>query len=118
MSSFRVIRTADIQPDNSLKGIIRHEGAAAERNRSATRSAFDGLISEAIDQKVAFVVIAGNLYDGNWKDFHAGLFFSHHKAATFVREAVGSGERQRPILIALYLWSVHALNRVVCHGDG
>lgn len=77
MSSFRFIHTADIHLDSPLKGLTRHEGTAADRIRSATRIAFDGLISEAIDHQVAFVVIAGDLYDGNWKDFHTGLFFSH-----------------------------------------
>jgi len=77
MSSFRFIHTADIHLDSPLRGLTSHEGVAAERIRSATRAAFDGLVSEAIDQQVAFVVIAGDLYDGNWKDFHTGLFFSH-----------------------------------------
>ncbi|MGH9303828.1 MAG: metallophosphoesterase family protein [Acidimicrobiales bacterium] len=77
MSSFRFIHAADIHLDSPLKGLTRHEGAAAERIRSATRAAFDGLISEAIEQQVAFVVIAGDLYDGSWKDVHTGLFFSH-----------------------------------------
>ena len=77
MRSFRFIHTADIHLDSPLRGLTRHEGAAAERIRGATRTAFDGLISQAIDEQVAFVVIAGDLYDGNWKDFHTGLFFSH-----------------------------------------
>ena len=77
MSSFRFIHTADIHLDSPLKGLTRHEGSAAEQIRSATRTAFDGLITAAIDQQVAFVVIAGDLYDGNWRDFSAGLFFSH-----------------------------------------
>jgi exonuclease SbcD len=77
MSSFRFIHTADIHLDSPLRGLTRHEGRAAERIRSATRAAFDGLISEAIEQQVAFMVIAGDLYDGSWKDFHTGLFFSH-----------------------------------------
>ena len=65
MTSFRFIHTADIHLDSPLRGLRRHEGGAADRIRSATRIAFDGLISEAIDQQVAFVVIAGDLYDGN-----------------------------------------------------
>jgi len=77
MSSFRFIHTADIHLDSPLKGLTRHEGTAAERIRAATRTAFEGLITEAIDQQVAFVVIAGDLYDGTWKDFHTGLYFSH-----------------------------------------
>lgn len=77
MRSFRFVHAADIHLDSPLRGLTRHEGTATERIRTATRSAFDGLVSEAIDQKVAFMVIAGDLYDGNWKDFHTGLYFSH-----------------------------------------
>ena len=76
MAAFRFIHTADIHLDSPLIGLTRHEGAAAERIRSATREAFDNLIGQAIDEQVAFVVIAGDLYDGDWRDFHTGLFFS------------------------------------------
>ena len=76
MTSFRFIHTADVHIDSPLIGLTRHEGSAAERIRSATREAFDNLIRQAIDEQVAFVVIAGDLYDGDWRDFHTGLFFS------------------------------------------
>ncbi|MFN4281607.1 MAG: exonuclease SbcCD subunit D [Alphaproteobacteria bacterium] len=75
MSSFRFIHTADIHIDSPLVGLARHEGLAVERIRSATREAFDILIGQAIDERVAFIVIAGDLYDGDWRDFHTGLFF-------------------------------------------
>jgi len=76
VTSFRFIHTADVHIDSPLIGLTRHEGAAVERIRSATREAFDNLIGEAITEQVAFVVIAGDLYDGDWRDFHTGLFFS------------------------------------------
>jgi len=76
VTSFRFIHTADIHIDSPLIGLVRHEGSAAERIRSATRGAFDNLIGQAIDEQIAFVVIAGDLYDGDWRDFHTGLFFS------------------------------------------
>lgn len=76
MESFRFIHTADVHIDSPLVGLMRHQGTAAERIRSATREAFDNLIGRAIDEGVAFVVIAGDLYDGDWRDFHTGLFFS------------------------------------------
>jgi DNA repair protein SbcD/Mre11 len=76
VKSFRFIHTADVHIDSPLIGLTRHEGSAAERIRSATREAFDNLIGQAINEQVAFVVIAGDLYDGEWRDFHTGLFFS------------------------------------------
>jgi DNA repair exonuclease SbcCD nuclease subunit len=76
LTSFRFIHTADVHIDSPLIGLTRHEGAAADRIRSATREAFDNLIGQAIEEQVAFVIIAGDLYDGDWRDFHTGLFFS------------------------------------------
>jgi len=43
--------------------------------RSATRRAFDNLIEFAIDEGVEFVLLAGDLYDGDWKDYNTGLYF-------------------------------------------
>ena len=76
MTSFRFIHTADIHLDSPLRGLAGYEGPAVERIRTATRQAFDNLISEAIDQGVGFVVIAGDLYDGDWRDYQTGLFFA------------------------------------------
>jgi DNA repair exonuclease SbcCD nuclease subunit len=41
-----------------------------------TRRAFSAMIDLARAEDVAFVVIAGDLYDGDWKDFSTGLFFA------------------------------------------
>ena len=76
MSSFRFIHTADIHLDSPLKGLAGYDGPAVECIRTATRQAFDNLMTEAIDQKVDFVVIAGDLYDGDWRDYQTGLFFA------------------------------------------
>ena len=76
MTSFRFIHTADIHLDSPLKGLAGYDGPAVECIRTATRQAFDNLIGEAIDQKVDLVVIAGDLYDGDWRDYQTGLFFA------------------------------------------
>jgi hypothetical protein len=75
MSGFRFIHTGDIHLDSPLKGLAGQEGAAAERIRTATRAAFSNLIDAAITEEVAFVIIAGDLYDGDWRDYQTGLFF-------------------------------------------
>jgi DNA repair protein SbcD/Mre11 len=75
LESFRFIHTGDIHLDSPLKGLSGQQGAAAERIRTATRVAFDNLVSQAIEEQVAFVVIAGDLYDGDWRDYQTGLFF-------------------------------------------
>lgn len=70
------LHAADIHLDSPLLGLDRHEGAPAEEIRRATRSAFDRLVQTAIDRRVDFVVIAGDLYDGDWNDCNTGLYFT------------------------------------------
>ena len=72
---FRFIHTADIHLDSPLKGLEVYEDAPAQEIRGATRRAFDKLIELAIAEEVDFILIAGDLYDGNWKDYNTGLFF-------------------------------------------
>lgn len=73
---FRFIHTADIHLDSPLKGLEAHEDAPVEEIRGATRRAFENLIDMSIDEEVDFVLIAGDLYDGDWKDYNTGLFFA------------------------------------------
>ncbi len=75
MATFRFIHAADIHLDSPLRGLERYEDAPAEAVRAAPRVAFENLIQRAIDLEVAFVLLAGDLYDGDWKDYHTGLFF-------------------------------------------
>lgn len=70
----RFIHAADLHIDSPLRGLNRYEGAPVERLRGATRQALARLVDLAIDEQVAFVLIAGDLYDRDWQDFHTGLF--------------------------------------------
>jgi DNA repair exonuclease SbcCD nuclease subunit len=47
----------------------------ADDIRIATRTALNNLIDAAIEERVAFIVIAGDIYDGDWQHFGTGLFF-------------------------------------------
>ena len=71
----KFIHTADLHLDSPLRGLFSYADAPAERLRSATRDAFHNLVTHAIDEQVDFMVIAGDVYDGDWKDFNTGLFF-------------------------------------------
>jgi len=71
----RFIHAADAHIDSPLKGLEAHDGAPVELLRGATRRAFENLIQLAIDENTDFMVIAGDLYDGDWKDYSTGLFF-------------------------------------------
>ncbi len=71
----RFIHAADPHLDSPLQGLELHEGAPVGLLRGATRRAFGNLVDLAIEEAVDFVVIAGDLYDGDWKDYSTGLFF-------------------------------------------
>ena len=71
----RFLHAADLHIDSPLRGLDRYDGAPVERLRSATRRALEGLIDRALSEPVDFVVFAGDIYDGDWQDFHTGLFF-------------------------------------------
>jgi DNA repair exonuclease SbcCD nuclease subunit len=71
----KFIHTADIHLDSPLRGLASYPDAPAERLRTATRDAFRNLVSLAVDEQVDFMVIAGDVYDGDWRDFNTGLFF-------------------------------------------
>jgi exonuclease SbcD len=71
----RFIHAADAHIDSPLKGLEAHDGAPVDVLRGATRRAFENLIQLAIDENIDFLVFAGDLYDGDWKDYSTGLFF-------------------------------------------
>lgn len=71
----RFIHAADIHLDSPLHGLSAYPDAPADMLRNATRDAFTALVTNAIDEKVDFMVIAGDLYDGSWRDHNTGIFF-------------------------------------------
>ena len=75
MKPFKFLHAADIHLDSPLRGLQGYPGADNDFYRTATREAFDRLVDTAIDEMVDFLVIAGDLYDGDWRDFSTGLYF-------------------------------------------
>ncbi len=74
VDELRILHAADLHIDSPLRGLIAYDGAPTETIRNATRTAFLALVSEAINRKVHLVLIAGDLYDGEWRDYNTGLF--------------------------------------------
>ncbi len=73
---FKFIHAADIHLDSPLTGLNKYEGAPADAIRQAARRAFERLVQLAVDERVAFVLLAGDLYDGDWRDYQTGLYFA------------------------------------------
>lgn len=76
MTTFRFLHAADIHLDSPLYGLSRYDGIPVDEVRGATRAAFDNLVQLAIDAAVDFVIIAGDLFDGEWRDMGTGLYFA------------------------------------------
>ena len=72
---FKFIHAADIHLDSPLRGLERYEGAPVQRIRDASRIALENMVALAIGENVSFVLIAGDLYDGDWREFRTGLHF-------------------------------------------
>lgn len=71
----KVIAAADIHLDSPMRGLAKHDGAPVERLRGATRKALANLVDLAIDEQVAAVLLAGDLFDGDWSHYGTGVHF-------------------------------------------
>jgi DNA repair exonuclease SbcCD nuclease subunit len=89
------VHAADIHLDSPLRGLFPYEGApSVEEIRGATRQALDNLVNFIISEQVPLLLIAGDLYDGDWQDFNTGLYFTgqmRRLAEAGVRVAVVRG---------------------------
>lgn len=77
---FKFIHAADVHLDSPLSGLEQYEGAPTDVLRAATRGALENLVTLALDEEVAFVLIVGDLFDGDWKDYNTGLFLASQLA--------------------------------------
>ena len=67
---FTFIHAADIHLDSPLRNLSQYEGVPVDSLRGATRRAMENLVELAVSSKVDFVLISGDLYDGDWKDYN------------------------------------------------
>lgn len=89
MPSF--LHVADLHLDSPRSGLSRDASAPVSEIQQAPRRALERLIDEALRRKVSAVVIAGDLYDGDWKDHQTGLFF--------VRQAQKLADARIPVVM-------------------
>lgn len=71
---FKFLHTSDIHLDSPLKFFLKDRGVSPHFPTNATRQALQNIVNLAISEKVDFMLISGDLYDGDWKDFNTGLF--------------------------------------------
>jgi exonuclease SbcD len=73
--SLRFIHTADLHLDSSFKGLQQLPENIRHRIVQSTLTAFNNMIDGAIDQRVDFVLFAGDIYDRASRSLRAQLQF-------------------------------------------
>jgi DNA repair exonuclease SbcCD nuclease subunit len=72
---FHFIHAADLHIDSPLASLGAKDAAVAAVFAKANRAAVEALIRETVDGGAKFLIIAGDVFDGDWKDVSTGLFF-------------------------------------------
>lgn len=81
----KFVHAADLHLDSPLRGLARYAGAPVDEMRLASRRACENLVGLCIAEQVELLLLAGDLYDGDWRDYSTGLYFSAQMAR--LREA-------------------------------
>ncbi len=76
----KLVHAADLHLDSALTGLSRYESAPADEIRGATRRALVNLVDLCIEERAALLLLAGDLFDGDWRDISTGLFFAAQMA--------------------------------------
>jgi DNA repair exonuclease SbcCD nuclease subunit len=77
---FKFVHAADIHLASPLRRLEHYPGAPVDRVRSATHQALANLIALAVEEKVHFVLIAGDLYDNDLDDYVPLIQFCNQMA--------------------------------------
>jgi exonuclease SbcD len=70
----KFIHAADIHLDSPLQSLVLQDQAQLTRMRRACRDAFERLVDFSIEQQVAFVLLAGDLYDHDAPNMQTAVF--------------------------------------------
>ncbi len=73
---FTFLHAADLHLGSPLQGMSLRDPDLAQKLGAASREAFEALIDRALEEKIAFAVFAGDIFDGDWRDASIALFFN------------------------------------------
>jgi len=113
---FSFIHAADLHIDSPLDSLGAKDPAVGARFARAGRAAVETLIAETITSDAKFLIVAGDVFDGDWRDVSTGLFFARQLGKlhlegipTFI--AKGNHDAESVMSRALpYPDSVHVFN--------
>jgi len=72
---FRFVHAADLHLDTPFEGLSEVDSDLARRLRDASLAALDRIVAKALEVDAAFVVFAGDIYDGEARGIRAQLRF-------------------------------------------
>src|ERR1700691_967589 len=78
--NFRFLHAADLHLGSPFLGLAQKDEDVAARFAKASRSAFEDLVTKALEEGVSFVVIAGDVFDGEWRDNSIAFFLNRQLA--------------------------------------
>lgn len=89
MARLRFLHTADLHLDSPFTGLQGTDDALAGQLCDATFRAFDGLVRTALERRVDFVLVAGDVFDGAERSLRAQVRF-RDGLARLAREGIPS----------------------------
>lgn len=72
----RLLHAADLHLDSPMQGLVRYDGAPVAELQAATRRAFEGLVRACITERAEALLLAGDLFDGEWRDMNTGVWLT------------------------------------------
>ncbi|MGI8557759.1 MAG: metallophosphoesterase family protein [Solirubrobacteraceae bacterium] len=71
----KLLHAADLHLDSPMRGLVAYEEAPVDDLRLATRVALGNLVDAAVDEAVDAVLLAGDIFDGDWPHYGTGVHF-------------------------------------------
>src|ERR1035441_4437029 len=93
---FTFLHAADLHLGSPLSGLALKDEDVARRFAAASREAFSDLVTQSIEAGVRFAVIAGDIYDGEWRDNSIGLIFNRGNARLALGDLPGFTAKRNP----------------------
>jgi DNA repair protein SbcD/Mre11 len=78
--AFTFLHAADLHLGSPFQGLALRDEVLAAKLASASRDAFVELIDRALEERIAFAIFAGDIFDGDWRDSAIALFFNRQIA--------------------------------------
>ncbi len=73
-TSFKFVHAADLHLDSPFQNLKRKGSLPVEELKAASRNAFLALIQLCLDEPVDFLLLAGDIYDGEWRDVQPAIY--------------------------------------------